>query len=142
MVFCSPGGGTHGREALRIGPSAAVGMFHWSFLAAPHPIPETLIGADPRGFLTTLMQKWISQEHGHKVFEALDAYIEAYANEGVIRGGCEDYRAGASIDIENEKADLVPTFPFHADGYRKRGSTLKFQRYCYTAKQISGHDTI
>ena len=82
-------------------------MFHWSFLAAPYPIPETLIGADYRGFLSLLMGRWVSQKHGHKVFEQLETYIDAYKNEGVIRGACEDYRAGATVDVEHEKADLV-----------------------------------
>lgn len=82
-------------------------MFHWSFLAAPYPIPENLIQADYRTFLTHLMGRWASKKHGHKVFEVLDSYVDAYKNEGVIRGACEDYRAGATVDIENEKADLV-----------------------------------
>ena len=82
-------------------------MFHWSLLAAPYPIPETLIQADPRGYLTLLVKHWASQRHGHRVLEALDTYIDAYKNPGVIRGACEDYRAGATVDIENEKADLV-----------------------------------
>jgi haloacetate dehalogenase len=95
------------RESFKYGPPVAVGMFHWGFLAAPYPIPETLIQADYRGFLTLLVKHWVSQKHGHKVLEALDTYIDAYKNEGVIRGACEDYRAGATIDIENEEADLV-----------------------------------
>ena len=95
------------RESLKYGASTSVAMFHWSFLAAPYPIPETLIQGDHRGFLTLLIRRWISPRHGHKVLEALDIYIDAYKNEGVIRGACEDYRAGATIDIENEKADLV-----------------------------------
>jgi haloacetate dehalogenase len=82
-------------------------MFHWSFLAAPHPIPESLIQNDYRNYLTHLMSRWASKKHGHKVFEVLETYIDAYKTEGVIRGACEDYRAGASIDIDNEKADLV-----------------------------------
>ena len=82
-------------------------MFHWSLLAAPYPIPETMIGADYASFVTLIMRQWASGKHGHKVLEVLDSYIDAYKNEGVIRGACEDYRAGATVDIDNEKADLV-----------------------------------
>ena len=82
-------------------------MFHWSFLAAPYPIPETMIGANYAGFVTLMIRLWASGKHGHKVLEAIDSYIDAYKNEGVIRGACEDYRAGATIDIDNEKGDLV-----------------------------------
>ena len=97
----------YGRDALKYGASASVGMFHWSFLAAPYPIPEKLIEADYKNWLTLLVGRWCSQKHGHRVMEAIDSYIDAYKNEGVVRGACEDYRAGATIDIENEKADLV-----------------------------------
>ena len=99
------------RESLKYGAPASVGMFHWSFLAAPYPIPETLIQGNYREFLTLLVGRWVSQKHGHKVLEVLDTYVEAYKNEGVVRGACEDYRAGATIDIENEKADLVSLYP-------------------------------
>ena len=95
------------RESLKYGAPAAVGMFHWALLAAPYPIPESLIQADYRNYLTHLLSRWVSQKHRHKVFEVLDVYLDAYKNEGVVRGACEDYRAGATIDIENERADLV-----------------------------------
>jgi len=108
------------REALKFGAPAAVGMFHWSFLAAPYPIPETLIQANYRDFLTLLFGRWVSAKHGHKVLEVLDTYIDAYKNEGVVRGACEDYRAGATIDIENEKADLVFPIPTRSDSLRKK----------------------
>jgi haloacetate dehalogenase len=97
----------HTRDALKYGAAPAVGMFHWSFLAAPYPLPETLIQADYRNWLTLMFGLWVSDKHGHKVLEVLETYSDAYKNEGVIRGGCEDYRAGATIDIDNEKADLV-----------------------------------
>lgn len=95
------------REALKSSANAAVGMYHWSFLAAPHPLPETLIQSDYRSFLTLMFGHWVSNKHGHKVLEVLETYVSAYKNEGVIRGACEDYRAGATIDIEHERADLV-----------------------------------
>jgi haloacetate dehalogenase len=66
-----------------------------------------MIGADYASFVTLIMRQWVSGKHGHKVLEVLDSYIDAYKNEGVIRGACEDYRAGATVDIDNEKADLV-----------------------------------
>jgi haloacetate dehalogenase len=82
-------------------------MFHWSFLAAPHPIPETLINADPTAFIKLMIERWTSKKHGHKVMEVIDTYASAYNNPDVVRGACEDYRAGASVDIDNERADLV-----------------------------------
>lgn len=110
----------YSRDALKYGPPAAVGMFHWSFLAAPYPIPEKLIEADYTNWLTLLMGRWCSQKHGHKVMEIIDSYIDAYKNEGVIRGACEDYRAGATIDVENEKTDLVIHFYLNTDKVERR----------------------
>jgi len=107
MVLATFIQGVNNREAIKFGAPAAVGMFHWSFLAAPYPIPETMIGADYASFVTLMMRHWAGGKHGHKVLEVLDSYIDAYKNEGVIRGACEDYRAGATVDIDNEKADLV-----------------------------------
>ena len=134
---------TRFRETLRLSPTAAVGMFHWSFLAAPHPIPETLIAADYRGFLTLMFKHWASEKHGHKVLKMLDTYVDAYKNEGVIRGACEDYRAGATIDIDNEKADLVisKSRPGKLSKRRKKGNTSRSQLCFYTAPSISGNAT-
>ena len=114
-MVLSSGELTYGREGLKYGVPAAVGMFHWSFLAAPYPIPEKLIEADYTNWLTLLVGRWCSQKHGHKVMEVIDSYIDAYKNEGVVRGACEDYRAGATIDIEHEKADLVIPLHYRAD---------------------------
>ena len=114
-MVLSSGELTYGREGLKYGAPAAVGMFHWSFLAAPYPIPEKLIEADYTNWLTLLVGRWCSQKHGHKVMEVISSYIDAYKNEGVVRGACEDYRAGATIDIEHEKADLVIHLQYKAD---------------------------
>jgi hypothetical protein len=123
------------RESLKSTP-AAVRMFHWSFLAAPYPLPETLIQADYKSFLTLMIRNWASEKHGHKVLEVLDTYIDAYKNEGVIRGGCEDYRAGATIDIDNENADLVWQHKFCSNSSRKKESTSRCRHFYYTVLRI------
>ncbi len=75
--------------------------WHWFFLIRPAPMPETLIGGDPEGFL---MSKF--RGLGPMIFsdEALTAYVAAFTPE-VIHASCEDYRAAASIDIEHDNAD-------------------------------------
>ena len=141
MVFLIPCV-TNSRESFKSGAAAMVGMFHWSFLAAPYPLPETLIQADYKSFLTLMIRHWASEKHGHKVLEVLDTYIDAYKNEGVIRGGCEDYRAGATIDIDNEKADLVWLHKFYVNSSRKKESMSKCRHFCYTVLPIWEDDTI
>ena len=131
----------NGREYLKYSAQAAVGMFHWSFLAAPYPLPETLIQADYKSFLTLMIRHWVSEKHGHKVLEVLHIYIDAYKNEGVIRGGCEDYRAGATIDIDNEKADLVCHLKFHTNPSRKKENMSKYRHFCYIVPLIWGNDS-
>ncbi len=75
--------------------------WHWFFLIRPAPLPETMIGADPAGFL-----KAKCGGLGRMVFtpEALQAYIDAFTPEA-IHAMCEDYRAAASIDIAHDDAD-------------------------------------
>ncbi|UUX50667.1 alpha/beta hydrolase [Nisaea acidiphila] len=84
--------------------AGAVGGFHWSFLAQPAPVPETLIGADPDFFYGYLMRKWAAPEF---LFDphAMGAYLEAMRDPAVIAGTCEDYRAGAGIDVAHDRDD-------------------------------------
>jgi haloacetate dehalogenase len=82
----------------------AIGSFHWALLAQPAPIPERLIGGDPDFWLHTLLKRWAAPGF---VFdgEAVAEYERAFRRADVIHGTCEDYRAGASVDVENDRAD-------------------------------------
>ncbi|MEQ8332763.1 alpha/beta hydrolase [Nisaea sp.] len=84
--------------------AGAVGGFHWSYLAQPAPVPETMIGNDPDFFYAYLMRKWAAPDF---VFEeeAMAAYLAAMREPAAIEGTCEDYRAGAAIDVAHDKAD-------------------------------------
>lgn len=84
--------------------AGALGGFHWSYLAQPAPFPETMIGSDPDFFYRSLMLKWAAPDF---TFEknAMTAYLKAMRDPKVIEATCEDYRAGASMDVEHDKAD-------------------------------------
>lgn len=84
--------------------AGAVGGFHWSYLAQPAPVPETMIGNDPDFFYAYLMRKWAAPGF---VFEeeAMAVYLAAMREPAAIEGTCEDYRAGAAIDVAHDKAD-------------------------------------
>lgn len=75
--------------------------WHWFYLIRPAPLPETMISADPAGFL-----KAKCGGLGRMVFtdDALQAYIDAFTPE-MIHASCEDYRAAATIDIQHDDAD-------------------------------------
>lgn len=81
-----------------------VDAFHWPFLARPAPMPETLVAADPDYFYGYLMQSWAAPDF---LFDAhaMQAYLKAMRDPEVIRATCEDYRAGAAIDVVHDKQD-------------------------------------
>ncbi len=84
--------------------SAAIDAFHWPLLAQPYPVPETFIGADPTFFLDHLVERWIGS--GGALHAAAHAeYARCIAQPSVIRAMCEDYRAGATIDVDHDRAD-------------------------------------
>lgn len=76
----------------------AMGYWHWFFLAQPYPIPETLIASDPDIFYL---------RRGRDMFdaEALAEYRRCFTNPETIRAMCEDYRAGATLDMQFDGAD-------------------------------------
>ncbi len=85
-------------ESLR--GTGTLGVFHWPFLAQPAPFPETLIAADPGYFLRTLCGKWAASA----LDENMDRYVAAFTPD-TVRATCDDYRAGATIDVEIDSAD-------------------------------------
>lgn len=86
----------------------AIGRFHWSFLARPAPFPETMIARDPVYFLDYLLTQWTAAGD-LSVFDprALEHYRHHFARPEVIHATCEDYRAGATCDVEIDAADLA-----------------------------------
>lgn len=80
--------------------------WHWFFLIRPAPLPETLIEADPEGYLRSVMG---SRSAGLKPFtdDAFAEYLRYLSQPGSTRGICEDYRASAGIDLEHDRADLA-----------------------------------
>ena len=83
---------------------ASIDAYHWPLLAQPHPVPETFIGADPTFFLDHLVERWIGS--GNALHRAAHAeYARCIAQPSVIRAMCEDYRAGATIDVDHDRAD-------------------------------------
>lgn len=84
----------------------ATAYYHWFLFIQPAPLPETLIGADPRFYLHSLLGGWGS---GLDAFtpEALAEYERCFVDADARHAMMEDYRAGASIDLEHDRADLA-----------------------------------
>jgi haloacetate dehalogenase len=84
----------------------AKAYFHWFFLIQPAPLPETLIGADPELYLRRTMG---GRSAGLAPFtpEALAEYLRCIRDPATIHGICEDYRASAGIDLDQDREDLA-----------------------------------
>jgi haloacetate dehalogenase len=85
--------------------SFALGYWHWGFLAQPAPMPERLIGADPDAFWTGVRRIGLGAAEGRYPEEVLAAYRDALDDPGAVHAMCEDYRAGASVDLDHDDAD-------------------------------------
>ncbi len=81
----------------------ATGYFHWFFLIQPKFIPESFISKDPKTWLNYCLKKW-SGGFNFKGFEKY--YLKYFKNYKRIHASCEDYRAGATIDLVHDKKDL------------------------------------
>jgi haloacetate dehalogenase len=80
---------------------------HWLFLARPAPQPEAEIASDPIAYCDGLLAKW-SRDGTLGAFDprALAAYRQSCNEPNRIHAFCEDYRAGASLDVAHDEEDL------------------------------------
>jgi haloacetate dehalogenase len=81
----------------------ATNTFHWFFLIQPYDFPERLIGAAADYFIRSRFDRVKDPQ----VFppEAVAEYARCFTPEA-IHGMCEDYRAGASIDLVHDEEDF------------------------------------
>ena len=82
----------------------ATQYFHWFFLIQPAPFPETLIGNNAEYYLRSRFQRPTGGT-GAVTDEAFGEYLRCFKDPATIHATCEDYRAGASIDLEHSNAD-------------------------------------
>jgi haloacetate dehalogenase len=83
---------------------SAIEEFHWPFLAQPGGLPEALIDRDPDFFLRYLMSRWAG-DVARIGTQALAEYLRCFRRSPTIRATCADYRAGATVDIDDDRAD-------------------------------------
>ena len=72
----------------------AAAYYHWFFLIRPEPFPETLINNS--------VETYVGPGNGEPQAE----FLRAFKNRATVHAMCEDYRAGASIDLQHDEADL------------------------------------
>ena len=84
----------------------AMKTYHWLFLAQPHPLPEMLIEPAPAAYLDYTMASWTKARNLSAFDEtALAEYRLHYATPDHVHATCNDYRAGATIDLADDAAD-------------------------------------
>lgn len=81
----------------------ARGYYHWFHLIQPAPLPERMIGGDPRFYLHTKLGGWGAGGLAHLEQEALSEYERCFCRAESIHAACEDYRASAGIDLEHDR---------------------------------------
>lgn len=80
----------------------ATAYYHWFFFLQPEPLPERLIGADPAHYLRSLLTGWGSGRPAHYDPEAYEDYERCFSDPDARHAMLEDYRAGASIDLDHD----------------------------------------
>ena len=82
----------------------ATSSFHWFFLIQPAPIPETMLANNVELWLKAVWFKGLLPDAIDP--QAYAEYLRCFSDPGMIHATCEDYRAGASIDLEHDKSDI------------------------------------
>jgi pimeloyl-ACP methyl ester carboxylesterase len=79
----------------------AKAYYHWYFFIQDEPLPETLISAAPRHFIKMFMG-------GLDIFDlaCFAEYAKNFDDPECVRAMCHDYRAGATIDLDEAREDL------------------------------------
>ncbi|PSC04642.1 alpha/beta hydrolase [Alsobacter soli] len=90
----------------RMDAKRAMQVYHWTFLAQPEPLPEKVIGGDPIHWLEHTLASW-TKAKSLAPFDAgaLAHYRAFFNNPDRIHACCEDYRAGATTDLAQDRAD-------------------------------------
>ena len=83
----------------------ATNTYHWFFLIQPYDFPERMIGGAADYFIRTRFTRGANAE---TIFppEAVEEYVRCFCDPGTIHATCEDYRAGASIDLVHDEVDF------------------------------------
>jgi haloacetate dehalogenase len=79
-----------------------VAYWHWFFLIQPAPFPETLIQGSPDAFMSRMMKGLVPEVVSEDVCQD---YLRCLKSPNAALAICEDYRAGAGIDLVHAMAD-------------------------------------
>lgn len=81
----------------------ATAVWRYFFLVQPAGLPERLIGADPSFYLRWTWDEWTDRPSS--LHPDARADYERCFDAATIHASCEDYRAGATIDLVHDRED-------------------------------------
>ncbi|HKV04061.1 MAG TPA: alpha/beta hydrolase [Candidatus Acidoferrales bacterium] len=82
----------------------ATAYYHWFFLIQPAPFPETLLGNSVEFYMRRSLGRMVPDLIPEDVYAE---YLRTFRDPAAIHASCEDYRAGASIDLDHDAVDLL-----------------------------------
>ena len=88
-----------------VNQAMATATHHWFFLIQPYDYPERMIGANADYFIRHRFERGQDSDV-HYPLEAVEEYVRCGSDPAAIHAMCEDYRAGASIDLVHDEADF------------------------------------
>src|SRR5258708_7575445 len=86
---------------------AAIGGWHWPFMAQPSDFPERMLGSVPADWFMRKKLLKLTADLNHIPPAIWDEYVRCF-NEKTIRGSCGDYRAPATIASDLDTPHLAP----------------------------------
>jgi len=81
----------------------AQSSWHWLFIPVPD-LAETMITNSLEPWMRSLHQSWAGNPSAIEE-RAIQEYLRTFRLPGTVRATCEDYRAGATLDLEQDRAD-------------------------------------
>jgi haloacetate dehalogenase len=84
----------------------ATAYYHWFFMIQPEPFPEKLFLGNPELFAERSFGGSYAGTKGWLDDEARTEYVKLFGDEAGVHAMCEDYRAAATIDLEEAREDL------------------------------------
>jgi haloacetate dehalogenase len=127
---------------------SAIKSYHWQFLAQPHPLPETLIGANPAFYVDMTLASWtMDRTLGCFSDGALTHYRAALLQPERVHAVCEDYRAGATYDRDADAQNRAagaritcPTLTLWGSDYVGKGAVNPLDVWRQWCINVSGNE--
>ncbi|KAI5120486.1 hypothetical protein M0805_006506 [Coniferiporia weirii] len=100
-----------GAMRLEDGHRETMHTHHWVTLAAPYPLPETMIAANPQFYFEFIFAGWAGSGMKDPTLEwvrdSIAPYLDPERGRDRISAACEDYRAGATHDLQDDIASSI-----------------------------------